>query len=76
MTNLADSAQTTTMEYRHILPQLCDIIRELAVHFADLYLHCDTIVLMTDNRDWPDLPHGREVVRTIFHRIRYTRKER
>ena len=31
---------------------------------------------MADNRDWPNLPHGHEVAHTIFHRVRYYRKER
>ena len=72
---LGDPMQVTRPDYPSILPQLGDIIRELAPKFADLHLYYDTIVLMTDNRDWPDLIHGRQVARTIFHRLRFSHKE-
>ena len=72
---LGDPMRVMRPDYPSILPQLGKIIRELAPAFADLHLYYDTIVLMTDNRDWPDLIHGRQVARTILHRLRFSHKE-
>ena len=59
-----------------ILPSLGAIIRELAVSYSDLHQHVDTILLMTDTRDWTELPGGAGLLAALTPRIRLFAAER